>query len=130
MIDCYCDYDPPAEFYGVSIRKARKQHRCEECGRYILPGERYEKVVGKWEGEVSGFNTCTHCLDIRTFVKNSVPCFCWFHGSMLDDAREAIEWAYDRASDEVRGLFMGFGRLVVAGRRARAAIAKAEPTHD
>ena len=39
-------------------------------------------------------------------------------GDMIDDAKEAIQEAYFRAGDEVRGLATGFLRRVIAGRRA------------
>lgn len=119
MTDCYCDIGDPPEYYRVRIVKARKQHRCEECSRVILPGESYECVTGKWEGAVSILKTCSNCLDIRRFVQNSVPCFCWWHGDMLQNAHDTIDDAYSRARDEVKGLFMGYGRLVIAGRRRR-----------
>jgi hypothetical protein len=125
-MDCYCDYDPP-EFYNAQVIKAaRKRHKCDECDRPMLPGENYERVTGKWEGELSVLTTCSNCLDIRQFVKNSVPCFCWAHGSMHDDAYSAIQDAYYRARDEVKGLFMGYGRRLIACRRKRSEIAKAE----
>jgi hypothetical protein len=57
IIDCFCDYDPP-EFYWKRIRRARKQHKCEECCGYIMPGEQYECVTGKWDGEVSICGEC------------------------------------------------------------------------
>lgn len=121
MIDCWCDYEPAQIYEQHIIKSARAKHACAECGRSILPGERYERTFGMWENQISVFKTCQDCLNIRQFVKNSVPCFCWAHGSMLDDAKEAIEAAYDRAWNEVKGLFMGYGRLVIAARRKRNA---------
>lgn len=129
MTDCYCDFDP-AELYNVTTRKARKQHRCEECRRVIEPGESYENVMGKWDGDINYFKTCSHCLDVRKFVQNSVPCFCWSHGNMLQDACDTIHEAYGRARDEIRGLFMGYGRLVIAGRRMRQAQRSLQPTQE
>jgi hypothetical protein len=116
--DCYCDDDMPS-FYRATVSKARKPHQCGECGRKIKPGERYEAVAAIWDGNFGTAKTCSHCLDIRTFVKNSVPCFCWAHGSVLDDARVTIESAYWRAESEVKGLAFAVGRLVVARNRAR-----------
>lgn len=117
-MDCYCDYDPP-QFCKTKRQTARKDHKCGECFRLIKPGETYEYMAGMWDGIFSTHRTCSHCLNIRQFVENSVPCFCWAYGSLHDDARDTIEAAYWRAREEVKGLFMGFGRLVIAGKRAR-----------
>lgn len=110
--NCYCDYDTP-ELYIKEIRTARKQHRCYECRGTILPGEKYEHVRGKWEGEMGSFKTCQHCIDLRTWTKNNVPCLCWAHGSIQDDCREAIEDARYRAPRETAGLMFGFLRRIV-----------------
>lgn len=118
-MDCCCDYDP-AEFYHSAIRTARKLHRCEECGRFIRPGETYEHVTGKWNGDLDTFKTCSHCRDIRQFVKNSVPCFCWGHGNLDEDVANTIQDAYWRAPDEVKGLRFSVGRLVIARNGAKA----------
>lgn len=117
-IDCWCDYDPP-EFWSSAIRTARKPHRCDECPRTIAPGEQYEAVAGKWEGYFDTFKTCARCLDIRQWVKNNVPCFCWAHGSMLDDAKETIEEACFRAPAETSGLRFGLLRRLNEARHAR-----------
>ena len=45
--DCVCDYDPQI-FCWSKVRKARKPHRCYECGGPIRSGERYEYAAGKW----------------------------------------------------------------------------------
>lgn len=111
--DCYCDYDAPS-VYRCEIRKARKQHSCEECGGAILPGDRYEYVAGLWEGYFNYYKTCQHCVDIRTWTKNNVPCLCWAHGNTIEDCKEAIEDARDRAPDETIGLRFGFLRRIVA----------------
>ena len=116
--DCSCDYEP-AELYNAQIVRARKQYRCEECGCAILPGERYEYVFGKWEGYVSTFKTCERCRDIRQWVKNNVPCFCWCHGNMLEDAAEAISEATWRAPLETAGLRFGFLRRKVLIERSK-----------
>lgn len=116
--DCFCDYDPPS-VYSRSTPKAKKAHRCEECGSPILPGDTYEYVWGIWEGYPGSFKTCSHCVGMRTWVKNNIPCFCWAHGNLIEDCRNAIEYAYEQARDEVRGVAFGFGRLLVKAKRAR-----------
>ena len=111
-LDCYCDFDP-ATFYNRSLPKARKRHACEECSGAILPGEQYESVTGLWEGYISTFKTCQRCVDLRTWVKNNVPCLCWAHGNTIEDCREAVEEAHYRAPAETVGLRFGFLRRKV-----------------
>jgi hypothetical protein len=110
--DCFCDYDPPV-FYNRTTPKARKPHQCYECGGAILKGETYESVTGKWD-YVDTFKTCERCVDLRTWVTNSVPCVCWAHGNLHDDLRETVREASYRAGDEVTGLWFGFLRRMVA----------------
>ena len=55
--DCSCDYDP-ADVYRSSTPRARKPHRCGECGGPIEPGEKYEYVFGVWDGWIGVFKTC------------------------------------------------------------------------
>lgn len=106
---CHCDFEMP-EFYMAAARLARTEHRCYECFRAIHPGERYETVASKYDGAFSSVATCSRCLALREWVQAHVPCFCWAHGSMLDDAKDAI----DEYAHECPGLFMGYGRLRVA----------------
>jgi hypothetical protein len=119
--DCYCDYDQPSVF-SSKIVVARKEHRCGECRRLISIGERYKYIFGVWDGDASSHYICEHCSDIQKFVTNNIPCFCWYYGSMLEDAKEAIQEAYFRAGEEVRGVAFGLGRLLVKARRARASL--------
>jgi hypothetical protein len=116
MSDCYCDYEP-AQFYDANTRIARKRHRCNECGHTIAPGEQYEIVNAKWyyNDSISVYRTCCRCLAVRVYVKDHVPCFCWAHGNMLDDAREMI----DSYAHELPGMYMGYGRLQVAVNRGQ-----------
>jgi hypothetical protein len=111
--DCVCDYDPP-EFYEARIQKARKQYKCEECTGTIEPGEPYEYVAGRWDGYFDTFKTCQRCVDLRTWVKNNIPCTCWAHGNLREDLRESVEHAAFRAADETAGIRFGFLRRLVA----------------
>lgn len=119
-VDCFCDYDPPS-VYRRQIVTARKPHKCYECSGEIGPGEQYEYVFGIWEGCADVFKTCERCYDIRQWVKNNVPCFCWAHGNMLDDAECAIDDAFWRAPLETVGLRFGFLRRKVEASRHRKA---------
>lgn len=62
---CYCDYDSFPEFFHSSTRRARKQHECCECREQIMPGEAYQRCVGKWDGIFSEYKTCLPCSRIR-----------------------------------------------------------------
>jgi hypothetical protein len=78
MSDCGCiyvsDYDPP-EFYSGIMFRARKEHVCNECFRIIKPREKYERVAGKWGGNIDVYKTCIDCLSVRDVF------FCsgWLH---------------------------------------------------
>lgn len=112
MSACYCDYEQP-EFCEEKILKAAKHHKCTECGGSIFPGERYERVSGLWDGEFSTYKTCPRCLEIRGYVKNSIPCFCHGLGDLIERAYEAIgEYA-----DELPGLMFGLLRRIYKARR-------------
>lgn len=111
---CWCDYDPP-EFYDRREPTARKEHRCQECGGRILPGETYERVSGKWDGQFSQFKTCCRCTDLREWVKAHVPCFCWAHGNVREDALETAR----EYSHQAPGLLFGAYRREIFIKRVR-----------
>ena len=89
MNECSCiyveDYDSP-KFHNAEIRKARKEHKCCECNRAILPKEKYEYVTGLWEGDIKTHKTCLTCLEIRSVF------FCdgWFYGQSKEYLQEHI----------------------------------------
>lgn len=110
--DCVCDYDP-ATVYHKQDHIARIKHRCDECGRTIWPGEVYERVRAIWEGDPYVCKTCIRCLDVREFVTAAVPCFCWEHHNMLEDAENTA----DGYAHEAPGLWFGFLRRKVLIKR-------------
>lgn len=116
-IDCYCDYDMP-DYYRAKIRRARKEHHCYECGRTIKAGEQYEDAFGVYRGESTYHpKTCERCVNIRIWVTNNVPCFCWSHGNMIEDAKDAVDEACFRAPLETVGLRFGLLRRLHQERR-------------
>lgn len=114
-MDCYCDYDAP-EFYYAEIRKARTEHKCSECFSPIHKGERYEHVLGKWDGDVSTFDTCDRCLALKEYVEAHVPCFCWTHGHVREDA---LDTAREYDIDAPGLLFGAYRREVLIRGRMR-----------
>lgn len=116
--DCYCDYDPPAFSSQYIVKAARRAHVCEECRRAIPKGASYEYTSGLWDGHFDTFKTCLLCCDLRKWTWSNIPCFCWAHGNMLDDARNAIDEAISRAPGETKGVRFGFLRLLYRIRRA------------
>lgn len=56
------------EFNSTHRPKARTSHQCEECGRTIDPGERYERTAAVWEGDFFTNIACQHCAVARVLV--------------------------------------------------------------
>lgn len=78
-IDVDSDY-MKCDLHVSKVVKAKKHHKCCECGNIINPGEEYEKVVGKWDGYFSEYKTCKVCLEIRKNI------FCsWCYSTMWQD---------------------------------------------
>jgi len=79
MFECACvDFDVEAEFFSEKIVKARKHHKCVECGKGINPGERYETATGKWDGDIHTNKTCMICRAIRN---DHMSCG-WIYGEL------------------------------------------------
>lgn len=51
--------------YNEDIVKARKPHRCCECGLTIAKGEKYQVVSGMWDGRFDRIKTCMLCMETR-----------------------------------------------------------------
>lgn len=63
----WCDLP---EFYKARWPKARKPHKCCECGQTIAAGERYCRVTGKWDGEVSTYSQHMECEDACRYLRD------------------------------------------------------------
>lgn len=72
MTDCACiDHEDYGEgtFLGTEWRRARKEHKCGECGDIIKVGDRYERAgwidgYGKG-GQFASLKACEACAQIR-----------------------------------------------------------------
>lgn len=69
-MECSCVYFDPSSgdlsaFNDVTMPRARKAHKCCECGREIQRGETYESNKGCWDGQIEVYKTCSDCLSVR-----------------------------------------------------------------
>lgn len=91
-MQCSCNVASDVDECGLTfieetLRCARKQHRCFECGRTISPKEVYEHARGMWDGSFSTYKTCIDCYSIRrAMFKNG-----WVYGWMWNDIHSFLE---------------------------------------
>ena len=68
-MECFCICsDPHGDMPSVwteEDRKARKEHKCCECGEIIKVGEKYEYFSGCYDGKWWVYKTCEVCSNIR-----------------------------------------------------------------
>lgn len=88
--DCACMYgnwDCDNDFESQRWVRARKPHKCCECGREINVGERHEVFVARSEGQFFSKRTCAECQDVRESL------YCnggWIFGALWSDVEEQI----------------------------------------
>ena len=99
-----------SDFNSTRAVRARKPHRCRECGRAIDPGERYWKVAGMWEGDFFTHTDCDHCHAARRIVWDAAPD--WWELS-YEGQRAAGEWEDVAREDRDPRIW----RMVVGNRR-------------
>ena len=80
MSGCECVCVDAGDGYTTTLNEkypiAKKRHKCGECGRDIVIGERYEYYVGVNEGKLFIQKTCADCQSIR----NEFFCGIWTWG--------------------------------------------------
>lgn len=91
---CMIDDLDPCEFYHEAKHKARKQHRCGECGRTIEPGETYMSASGKSDGDVWTAKVCRHCRVAVAWL--AAQCGGSVFGEIAEDLRNHVD-EYSRA---------------------------------
>ena len=101
--------DDQVEFHNATVQTARKSHTCCECGREILPSERYEYVVGVWDGDFTIYKTCFDCLSIR----NEFFCEGWFYSAMKEYLHEHIQAMQGQISEDCLCDLTSRGRAIV-----------------
>ena len=100
----YCSCDSYAYPYREERdRKARKPHKCGECGSAIKPGESYWYATGRCEGDWFDAKVCQRCTALYDWVKAHVPCLCTSFGNMLEELLMCAE----EAGRDAPGLHFG-----------------------
>lgn len=97
----------------TSTPKARKAHRCAECGREIAAGEQYRSERFVFDGSLSVHKTCSHCMVARDWLQ--AQCGGFIFGAVEDDLREH---ALEGGIFGPRGYGLRLGRMAV-GMRAK-----------
>ena len=62
------DYESPSVFWQTRPR-ARKDHKCCECGNTIQRGEHYWRFAGVWDREFNHYKVCTGCEELRELLR-------------------------------------------------------------
>ena len=110
MSYCDCDIDDPPEFYDEGTRRARKIHRCCECGGPIPVGTVHRYMTGKWDDRVETYRECPMCTEVRDWARISLDCFCSnIFGELHSDVMEMLS----DLGDLVPGWRMEYGRRAV-----------------
>lgn len=87
---CLADYEgafDPADVYKAKTVRARKPHKCIECGDKIPVGAEYERVTANWDGAFDTIHTCLACRDIRVGLSCDGS---WMHYALWDDIDEIL----------------------------------------
>lgn len=85
----------------VSHPKARKPHKCFECGQIIGIGQKYEYTKGVWPDGPSQFKVCLVCVEIRGMLGCTSVAF----GEVMEQATEEEFdfWGHHKSKAEGKG---------------------------
>lgn len=84
-----------ADFVTSQMRRARKEHVCDECGCKILPGQEYEYASWVYDGRWDSNKTCYLCLRIRASLFHS-----WLYGGLWEALHEELRWSWTGDDDD------------------------------
>lgn len=80
------DCDDMVTLLAENDYKAKKDHRCAECGRTIHAGESYHRDTFIFEGRRQSHKTCGHCMVARNWLRGE--CGGWVYTAVEEDVRE------------------------------------------
>ena len=93
MIDGY-DYSDCNTVLRESRQKAKKEHRCRECGRVIQIGELYlYEAMLEPDGWFCDHKTCRHCERVREWLVRT--CGGFVYDMIREDLSEHVKEEYD-----------------------------------
>lgn len=81
-----CDDAETLEVLQSKTVKARKPHRCYECGKTINPGDQYHYLTGVCSGDMHQQHTCTFCR--RVFEDLTAMGYCVLFGGLWEHVGE------------------------------------------
>ena len=81
-------------FWREKKVKARKEHRCEECGSKIHVGEEHGFATGCYDGRFDCWRRCAACL-ILAEMAGTIAGACALWGG-LDYQIEELNWGRDK----------------------------------
>lgn len=90
-----------------TARRARKDHRCDDCGRGIVKGEQYTYGVWLIDGDLMTAKVCEHCVTAGKWLR--VVCGGHLWPGVIEELVEHWDEEPDLRSH-------GLGRLVSVGR--------------
>lgn len=84
--DDVCGELADSEAVEIKVVNVTEVHFCQECGRVIERGSKYEVYKGVWDKKERVYKTCQDCLSVRqVFFKGG-----WTFGLVWEDVRDLI----------------------------------------
>ncbi len=116
---CMIDDGDRAQLWSESTRRARKEHKCCECGRTIHIGEKYCVVFGKQDGDTFFDKWCGHCDVAKDWLWTN--CSGSILTCVIEDIRSHVEDYRGQAAcvPRLQRIVVGAGRFWKIGRGAR-----------
>lgn len=80
-------------FWHLTLRRGRKQHRCEPCGRIIPAGEPSYAVAGVFQGDFTSYRECIPCEQLirRLYALGELDPDGFFFDHLPEIARDVEE---------------------------------------
>ena len=102
---CRVDYEDSATVLLQKDRKARKEHKCDECRRVIGVRETYEEQRYLSEGTVYVHRTCDRCIIPRSWLVSN--CGGYVYGDVAEEICEHVT-EYPHLADDLGRFVTGF----------------------